>query len=56
MINKVRDCFWPMWLIMGPLQKIKAIWLFYRWRSAEMLSDWLHKHYDRLWAGKDGRK
>ncbi len=53
MFNKARNHFRLIWPFMGPIDKIRAIWYFYRWRAAERVSEWLQKHYDRLRAGKE---
>jgi hypothetical protein len=55
MFSKVRDRFFPLWPFMGPLDKARAIWYFYRWQAMEHICIWLHKNCDRLRAGKDGR-
>jgi len=54
MFSKVRDRFFPLWLFMGPLDKARAIWYFYRWKAMERICLWLHKNCDRLREGKDG--
>lgn len=53
MFNAARERFRCIWPFMGPIDKIRAIWYFYQWRAAERVSEWLHKHYDRLRAGKE---